>query len=45
MKTLVIVALSLLLGVGLMIVPSQAGGPLSLTDPVFTRFNCEDHAR
>jgi Cu/Ag efflux protein CusF len=38
MKTLLIVALSLLLGVGLMIVPSQAGGPLSLTDPVFTRF-------
>jgi len=41
MKTLVIAALSLLLGVGLMIVPSQAGGPLGLTD----EDDCEDHAR
>src|SRR2546422_10120400 len=38
MKTLVIAGLVLLLVVGLMIVPSQAGGPLSLTDPVFAKF-------
>jgi Copper binding periplasmic protein CusF len=38
MKTLVIVALSLLLVGGLMVVPSQPGGPLSVTDPVFTKF-------
>ncbi|OLC40633.1 MAG: hypothetical protein AUH74_07680 [Nitrospirae bacterium 13_1_40CM_4_62_6] len=38
MKTLVIAVLGLLLVVGLMIVPSQAGGPLSLTDPVFAKF-------
>lgn len=38
MRTLVIAVLSLLLVVGLMIVPSQAGGPLSVTDPVLAKF-------
>jgi Cu/Ag efflux protein CusF len=38
MKTLVIAVLSMLLAVGLMIVPSQAGGPLSLTDSIFAKF-------
>ena len=38
MRTLVIAVLSLMLVVGLMTVPSQAGGPLSLTDPVFAKF-------